>query len=80
MLEMLSACRICSVLYCIVLSCLLCDAHAFAKFVKICHCRFKSRYEGQIVAGNDKHASDRMKRLGAAVAQVLFYLCVSIAG
>ncbi|CAM6093032.1 unnamed protein product [Calypogeia fissa] len=32
---------------------------------------FKDKYEKQIVAGNDKHASDRMKRLGAAVAQEL---------
>jgi hypothetical protein len=32
--------------------------------------RFKDKYERQILAGTDKNASDRQKRIGIAVAEV----------
>ncbi|XP_024537177.1 protein CHROMATIN REMODELING 24 isoform X1 [Selaginella moellendorffii] len=34
-------------------------------------CRFKAKYETMILSGNDKNATDRQKRIGAAVAQEL---------
>jgi hypothetical protein len=37
--------------------------------------RFKEKYERQIVEGTDKHASDRQKRIGFAVAEVKVSFC-----
>jgi hypothetical protein len=40
----------------------------FVRFV-VCN-RFRDKYERQILAGSDKNASDRQKRIGIAVAEV----------
>lgn len=38
--------------------------------------RFKEKYELPILRGNDKHALDREKRIGSAVAKVMILLFV----
>jgi len=39
-------------------------------FLLVYASRFKEKYERQILAGTDKNASDRQKRIGLAVAEV----------
>lgn len=39
--------------------------------------RFKEKYENPILKGNDKHASEREKCIGSAVAKVTVYYLLS---